>query len=220
MLTIEIEIPDSMALPNQYRDGLTWPEDRSPLTAEDFADYVRELMPDWVKEVIRSESPESDENLDDLQTDLQKLLDEFRVPTLVFSPSRKPSAIKTESHSEGMDTAQRLKDDLDLGGEGEFNNGDQQTARGSARAKPNKLRRAPAGSKPSRAMQALERVPEIKILTDPDEISDKGLKGRAGRYYGEAQMLFVNGHYPIVERMAARTGARTGGRRRAGSRAV
>ena len=36
VLTIEIEIPDSMALPNQYRDGLTWPEDRSPLTAEDF----------------------------------------------------------------------------------------------------------------------------------------------------------------------------------------
>jgi hypothetical protein len=203
VLTIEIEIPDNMALPNQYRDGLTWREDRSQLTAEDFADYVRELMPNWVKDVIRSESPASDESLDDLQIDLQKLLDEFRVPTVVFSPSRKPSAFKTESHDEGTDTAQRLNKDLDLAGEGEFNNGDQQTARGSARAKPNKLRTAPEGSKPSRSMEALERVPEITILTDPDEISDKGLKGRAGRYYSDAQLLFVNGYYPIVDRMAA-----------------
>lgn len=46
VLTVEIEIPDDMALPNQYRDGLTWPDDRSPLLAEDFADYVRELMPE------------------------------------------------------------------------------------------------------------------------------------------------------------------------------
>jgi hypothetical protein len=203
VLTIEIEVPDIMALPNQYRDGLTWPEDRSPLTGEDFADYVRALMPDWVKEVIRSQSPQSDENLDDLQTDLQKLLDEFKVPTLVFSPSRKPSAIRTENHDEGTDTAQRLNTDLDLFGEHESYDGDQQAERRAARAKPHKLRMAPAGSKPSRAMQALERVPEIKILTDPDEISDKGLKGRAGRYYSETQTLFVNGHYPIVERMAA-----------------
>lgn len=94
VLTIEIEIPDNMAFPNQYRDGLLWPTDRAPLTADDFTDYVRALMPNWVKEVIRAESPETDENLDDLQTDLQKLLDEFRIPTTVFSPSKKPDAVK------------------------------------------------------------------------------------------------------------------------------
>jgi hypothetical protein len=67
VLTIKIEIPDNMALPNQYRDGLTWPEDRSAMVAEDFNDYVRELMPDWVKEVVRAESPEATDNLNDLQ---------------------------------------------------------------------------------------------------------------------------------------------------------
>jgi hypothetical protein len=202
VLTIEIEIPDSMALPNQYRDGLTWPSDRSSLTAEDFADSVRELMPGWVKEVIRAESPESDENLDDLQTDLQKLLDEFRVPTVVFNPSRSETAIRMESHFEGRDTSKRADTEFDLPGDGEFSNGDQQTVQHSMRAKQEKVRKAPVGSKPSRAMQALERVPEIKILTDSDEIFDKNLKGRAGRYYSESQMLFVNGLYPIVERMA------------------
>lgn len=61
-------------------------------------------------------------------------------------------------------------------------------------------------SKPSIAKRALERVPTIEILTDPEEISDKALKGRAGRYQGESRTLFVNGLYPIVERMSVELG--------------
>lgn len=203
MLTVEIEVPASMVLPNQYRDGLMWPHDRAPLTAEDFADYVRELMPAWVKDVIRSESPESDDNLDDLQTDLQRLLDEFRVPTVAFKPSRGVNALKMENHVEGQDTVERVNIDPDLLEEAEIVAEDTQANRNAVRAKPEKIRKAPAGSKPSKAMQALERVPQITILTDPDEISDKGVKGRAGKYYSESQTLFVNGLYPVVERMAA-----------------
>ncbi|MER9055332.1 MULTISPECIES: hypothetical protein [unclassified Mesorhizobium] len=203
VLTVEIEIPDTMALSNQYRDGLMWPKDRAPLTAEDFVDYVRELMPDWVKDVIRSESPESDDNLDDIQTDLQKLLDEFRVPTVAFKPSRNFSALNMESHFEGSDASERVDIDQDLPGNTEFIGPDEPTGRSGARATQEKVRKAPAGSKPSKAMQALERVPTITILLDPDEISDKGVKGRAGRYYSESQTLFVNGLYPIIERMAA-----------------
>ena len=204
VLTVEIEIPDSMALPNQYRDGLLWPHDRSPLNAEDFADYVRELMPAWVKDVIRAESPESDDNLDDLQSDLQRLLDEFRVPTIVFSPSRNAAAERIESHTEGADTSERISLDVDfLGEEDEEATGEEADSARGARAKQDKVRKAPAGSKPSKQKLALERVPEIKMLLDPEEISDKGLKGRAGRYYSDPQTLFVNGLYPIVERMAA-----------------
>ncbi|MFT4161778.1 hypothetical protein [Shinella sp.] len=202
VLSVEIEIPDTMALPNQYRDGLLWPHDRSPLTADEFADYVRELMPDWVKEVIRAESPESDDDLDDLQADLQKLLDEFRVPTVTFNPSKKPSAIQMEHNTEGEDTPERIRlgefDAAAISVEGE----NPATERGGARAKPEKVRKAPEGSKPSIAKQALERVPTIEILIDPEEISDKALKGRAGRYYSESQTLFVNGLYPIIERMS------------------
>jgi hypothetical protein len=206
VLTVEIEIPDSMALTNQYRDGLLWPHDRSPLTAEDFADYVRELMPDWVKEVIRAESPESDDNLDDLQTDLQKLLDEFRVPTVTFTPSRKPGTVSMEHHSEGDDTPERVRmEGFDQATE-KAESEDAVIHRGTVRAKADKVRKAPEGSKPSIAKRALERVPTIEILTDPEEISDKALKGRAGRYYSESQTLFVNGLYPIVERMSLELG--------------
>ena len=204
VLTVEIEVADELALPNQYRDGLTWPEDRSPMVAEDFDDFVRELMPGWVKNVIRSESPVSDDNLDDLQSDLQKLLDEFRVPTVTLSPSRRLSAMQTEGADEGTDTSEPT--DLDTEFPELSETSDKDGAEGdpdkSQRAKHRKVRKAPDGSKLSRSAQSLERVPEIKILTDPEEIADKNLKGRAGRFYKDAQTLFVNGLYSAAERMA------------------
>ena len=204
VLTIEIELADNVAMPNQYRDGLTWPDDRSPMVAEDFDAYVRELMPEWVREVIRSESPSSDDNLDDLQTDLQKLLDEFRVPTATLSPSRRPMASPTEDTAEGTDTSDPV--DLDTNfpetGDEPDGRGDKRDPNKSQRAKHKKVRKAPDGAKLSRSAQSLERVPEIKILTDPEEIAEKNLKGRAGRFYKDAQTLFVNGLYSVVERMA------------------
>ncbi len=205
VLTIEIEIPSSMALPTQYRDGLVWPEDRSPLLAEHFAEDVRELMPGWFKEIIRAQSPESDENLDDLQADLQKLLDEFRVPTITLSSSKRSSSTPTESYDEGMDTSSPTELDTDFPGNVEdLNHIDSVVPDPKNQiAIKKKVRKAPEGSIASRATKALERVPEIKILTDPDEISDKDIKGRAGRYYKEAQTLFINGHYNIVDRMAS-----------------
>lgn len=204
VITVEIELVDELALPNQYRDGLTWPDDRSPMVAEDFDDFVRELMPDWVKDVIRSESPASDDNLDDLQSDLQKLLDEFRIPTVTLSPSRRLSAMQTEGADEGTDTSDPTN--LDTNFPELSDAGDKDGAEGdpnkSQRAKHKKVWKAPDGSRLSRSAQSLERVPEIKILTDPDEIAEKNLKGRAGRFYKDAQTLFVNGLYSAAERMA------------------
>ena len=205
VLTIEIEVADHLALPNQYRDGLTWPDDRSPMVAEDFTDYVRELMPDWMRDVIRSESPKSDERLDDLQVDLQKLLDEFRVPTITMSPSRSKSAFPTEFNFEGTDTSEPTE--LDTEFTDVLNEIDTQLAEADApknqRAKHKKVRKAPDGARASRSAQALERVPEINILTEPNDIIEKNLKGRAGRYYKETQTLFVNGLYSVVDRMMA-----------------
>ena len=204
VLTVEILIPDGLALPNQYRDRLTWPEDRSEMTAEDFNFYVRELMPDWVKEVIRAESPEATDNLDDLQKDLQKLLDEFRIPTTARRPLRSPEAEPTQSDDEGADTADSTQfsfgefpEGLELGKGGR----DRKTHAGQ-RAQKRKVRKAPDGAQLSQYSKALERVPEIEILIDPEEINEKSLKGRAGRYYKDAQTLFINGLYPVVERMA------------------
>jgi hypothetical protein len=199
VLTVEIILPTKAALPNQYRDGLTSPEDRSALLAEHYSTIVRDLMPEWVKQVIRDAHPPSDDNLDDLQRDLQKLLDEFRVPTVAFAPS-KGQPQRVNEMDDGEDETELMGgdglDDLDFGLFERINAKDR-------RATDKKVRRAPEGAKLSKEAQALERVPTIEILTKPEEIEEKGLKGRAGKYYKDAQTLFVNGKYSAVDRMAA-----------------
>ena len=204
VLTVEIMIPDSLALPNQYRDGLTWPEDRAAMSADDFSFYVRELMPDWVKDVIREESPEASDNLDDLQKDLQKLLDEFRVPTVVQRIKKSSELDPAENDDQGADSS-----DLTSISFGDFPEGlnlaeedGGKSDNAGTRAKNKKIRKAPDGAQASQASKAMERVPEIRILTKLEEIEEKSLKGRAGRYYNESQILFINGLYPVVERMA------------------
>jgi hypothetical protein len=202
VLTVEIFLPNSMALPTQYRDGLTSPEDRSPLTAENFCHLARDLMPDWVKEVIKSESPEADEKMDDLQVDLQKLLDEFRVPTVTRSLSKKIEAERSEENEEGLNTTEEILIPGDGLPRDLLTEIKEEIDNSAKRAEKKKIRKAPEGAQPSTVSKALERVPEINILIDPEEILEKGIKGRAGRFYREAQTIFVNGLYPVVERMA------------------
>lgn len=207
VLTVEISLPADMVLPNQYRDGVVWPEDRSPATADDFSLYVRELMPDWVKEVVKAESPGSDENLDDLQRDLQDLLDEFKVPTTTLTQSRSTGASPVKPEIEGQDQSAPTSFEADLSlDDFELPDGEQRSP-ASRRAINKKVRKAPEGAKLAKASQALERVPQIEMLIDPEEIDSKNMKGRAGRYYKEAQTLFINGLYPVAERMAAELAA-------------
>lgn len=204
VLSIEIELPDAMASPNQYRNGLTLPEDRSDLFSADFTSIVKQVMPEWVKEVIRSASPESNDNLNDLQSALQKLLDEHRVPTKTIQPSNRPIASADCNNDAGVDSASVAPlegvNENERDGENELHIEDS-TPR-SRRARPKKLKIAPDGAKPSKTAKALERAPEIEVIYDPEEVIAKDMKGRAGRYYKSAQKIFVNGNYPIIERTA------------------
>ena len=102
-----------------------------------------------------------------------------------------------------MDISKHTDLDGDDEGEvGEGTNGGEGESK-SRRAQPKKVRLAPQGARASLTSRALERAPDVKILTDPEEIADKGLKGRAGKFYKESQELFINGLYPVTERMSA-----------------
>ncbi|MBY3464980.1 hypothetical protein HFN80_13335 [Rhizobium laguerreae] len=197
VLTISIALPDDGALPNQYRDALTTVEERNPISTDDYAGKVRELMPEWVKDVVRKAHPPRDENLDDLQRDLQKLLDEFRLPTSTYVKSLKTPE-RTEDSDVGLDEARSAPVNPIDDDEDRFLRGEESHGR---RATENKVRKAPEGAKLSKEAQALERAPTIEILDDPAEIDEKQMKGRAGRYYKDAQTLFINGLYSAVDRM-------------------
>jgi hypothetical protein len=205
VLTVEIRLPDKMALPSQYRDTLTWPHDRSPLIADQFAYLVRQLMPEWVKEVIRQETPAQSGDLKDLQSDLQALLDELRVPTKILKPSA--SDAKAQFNHAGIAEPEPTKIESEEAEES-FGGGQQhRPIANMPRASNNRVRLAPEGAMASKLSRALERAPEIRILVDPEQIAEKGMKGRAAKFYQDAQALFVNGLYPAVEKMAAELAA-------------
>lgn len=199
VLTVEIFVPDGDALPTQYRDALMTIDERTPISTDDYAGRVRELMPEWVKDVIREAHPPRDENLDDLQKDLQKLLDEFRLPTTTYVRSLK-TPDRTDDSDLGLDEARSATVEPINDEEDRFLRGERS---GGQRATDKKVRKAPEGAKLSKEAQALERAPTIEILDDPIEIDEKQMKGRAGRYYKDAQTLFINGLYSAVERMTA-----------------
>jgi hypothetical protein len=200
VLTVEIELPDDFAQPSQYRDTLTYPADRELMEAEHFAHLVRELMPEWVRDVVRSESPQRDDKLDDLKDDLQKLLDEYRLPTPILKPSHNADAPPVEATDEGIAEPETTYEDPLTGLLDAIDVGQSKTAK---REGESKARKAPAGAKPSELSRALERAPDIIILDKEDEIAAKGLQGRAGVFYRDVQTVFVNGLYPAVARMAA-----------------
>ncbi|MBU1315039.1 MAG: hypothetical protein KJ947_11190 [Alphaproteobacteria bacterium] len=199
VLTVEIYLREDDALPNQYRDAITTAGERNVISTDDYAAKVRELMPEWVKNVIREAHPPREENLDDLQRDLQKLLDEFRLPTNTYLKSLK-APDRTEESDLGLDEARSAPVDPVDDEEDRFLRGERN---GGQRATEKKARKAPEGAKLSKEAQALERAPTIEILDDPAEIDEKQMKGRAGRYYKDAQTLFINGLYSAVERMGA-----------------
>ncbi|MFN3817875.1 hypothetical protein [Blastomonas sp.] len=203
VLTVEIRLPDNGAYPSQYRDALLWRHDRSPLTADNFAYLVREQMPDWVKEIIRQESPDNADDLNDLQSELQQLLDELRVPTHVIKPAPTNASPTFWTNPNDSGEAEPERTAIESEQDEPQMDGTQAPVKGTEnRASKRRVRNAPQGAMASRVARALERAPDIKILVDPQEISDRGLKGRAAKFYGDVQTLFVNGIYPVVDRMA------------------
>jgi hypothetical protein len=59
----------------------------------------------------------------------------------------------------------------------------------------------PAGAKRARISLNAERAPEITLLRDDDQIEDKGLKGKAAKFYQDGGQLFVNMNYPAFTEM-------------------
>ena len=200
VLTIEIELPDEFAQPSQYRDTLAYPADRELMEAEHFAPLVRELMPEWVQEVVRAESPQRDDKLDDLKDDLQKLLDEYRLPIPILKPAHTIEASPTEPAEDGLAEPESTREDPLTGLLDAIDAGQSRTEK---REGEKKVRIAPVGAKPSELSRALERAPEIIILEKEEEIAAKGIQGRAGIFYRDVQTVFVNGLYPAIARMAS-----------------
>jgi hypothetical protein len=89
------------------------------------------------------------------------------------------------------------------GGSSPFGQGEGTTDGKSSRTRPTDLLAVPAGARRARISLNAERAPEIIPLHDESAVEEKGLKGKAAKFYPEAGQLFVNMHYHSIAEMRA-----------------
>jgi hypothetical protein len=183
-----IELADDDARPTQYRERLISKQAGDDILPKDFASEVRERMPEWVKEVIRNASPQQTEDYSDIQKELQKLLNKYKVkgPTRRLNCTGEPSTEKE-------------------GGRAFLSNGSSTgVVDGSVRPRIRPLfHDAPEGATITSLYQVYEKPPQIIMLKTREQVDEKKLKGRAAEFFIEAGTLFVNGLYEAVDRTIA-----------------
>lgn len=190
-ISVHIELPDhAPVVPDGYRQFLRHTSGEQPhVEAADFADLVRDNRPEWLIQLIRSFAPDSATS-DEIRNELQKLLNHLRVKRVSPKVISQGKSAAAAGGANGADTGSGAGN----GGSGGSDN---------PRKKPNDLSIMPAGAKRAELFKNLERAPEIIPLFEEAEIEDKGIKGRAARYYMEAGQIFVNMLYPAIGEMRA-----------------
>jgi len=186
-ISVHVELPDNYdVLPDGYRQFLRHGQgEQENVSANDFAELVREHRPQWLIDLIHSFAPDSTSS-DEIRSELQKLLNQLRVRRV--SPKVAPLGNIQVGDGTGAASGQSYG----VGANGGTEN---------ARNKPTDLSIVPTGAKRADLFKNIERAPEIILLSDEAEIEEKGLKGRAARYVMESGLLFVNMQYPSIGEM-------------------
>lgn len=188
-LSIHIELPDeSEVLPEAYRQFLRYKNgEQKEVQAIDFANLVAENRPEWFIELIHSFAPSNPASDDEIRNSLQDLLNKLRVRTT--SPKVKADGLLQLDAGSGKAVTGTW-----TAGVG---------TRGSGEGRKHHLDMAVTshGAKMAQLTKNMERAPELVRLNDDEEIRDKQIQGRAGRYYSETGTLYLNMKYPAIEQM-------------------
>ncbi len=189
-ISIHIELPDDYPVrPEAYRQFLRYREgDQRQVSAEDFGEIVRQNRPQWFIDIIRSFAPADSGSSNEIRDELQKLLNSLRVRS--SSPRIEAEGDTSVDHGPGA-------------GAGQQRHGDHGSENADRRARMTleELLAVPAGAQRARISMNAERAPDIIPLRDENQIEEKGLKGKAAKFYPEGGQLFINMHYAAIETM-------------------
>jgi hypothetical protein len=189
-LCVHIELNDSEARPSQYRERLISKETGADIVPDDFAFAVVEVMPEWVKEVIKNAFPRRAEDFSDLQRQLQELLNRYKVKIQGrrIEPEAQPSNEHTGEHA--------------AGGRGDGGGVLTESNKG-LRTPRRRFHETPEGATTTVLYEIYEKAPEIIMLDTPEQVDEKGLRSKAADFIIQTGVLFVNGLYEAVDRTIA-----------------
>jgi hypothetical protein len=179
--SVFVELPgDYLVRPEGYRQFLRFRGgDQRQVFLHDFGQLVTAYLPDWLKAVIRSHGPQQEKFVGDVEDELRDLVMELGIDP-EFKPATspgKPAAIKPPASPVGPKAPVA------------------QSAEKREPAKPS--------TPPPPPPRKFERPPEIIGLDSDELIEERGLVGRAGKFYQTSHQLFINLKYPAVQAVAA-----------------
>lgn len=160
----------------------------------DFATLVRANHPDWVREMMRSGSPDQaligsvKQQLEKLiaALGLKRLRPQFRSPPLVPKP---PAPVSEKVQEPAPKPPVQSKAETD--------------AKPTPPKPADEKAKAPPAPKDSpEKVEDFEEMPELLLLRSPQEVADRNLQHRAARFYPESHQLYVNLLYPSVQQLA------------------
>lgn len=187
-ISVHIELPDDYAVrPEAYRQFIRYRDgDQRQVSTKDFSDLVLANRPEWLIELVNSLAPKDAGGVDEIRDELQHLLNSLRIKSR--SPKLDPSGdVYVES---GPGPGARPDKAGERSGEGK-----------SPRVTADDLLAVPAGARRATISLNADRAPEIVPLHDEAQIDEKGMRGKAARYYAESGQLFINMLYPAVDDM-------------------
>jgi len=178
--SVFVELPDDyLVRPEAYRQFLRFRGgDQRQVFLQDFGQLVMVYLPAWLKEVIRSHGPQQARFVGEVEDELRDLLSELQV-----SPEFKPPAPPKPPEAQASPPP-------------------APPAAGPDAEKPPVTAKPPAPP-PAPPKPNFERPPEIISLDAEELIEERGLKGRAAKFYPSSHQLFVNLQYPAVQAIAA-----------------
>jgi hypothetical protein len=181
-ISVFVELPDDyLVRPEAYRQFLRFRGgDQRQVFLTDFGQLVTAYIPPWLKQVIRGYGPQQADFLNDVAEELRALVEELDIAP-EFVPPRPPAAPKPEAVAQAP-----------------------RPPASDAETKARQLPPATPQKPPAPPPKRFEQPPEIIGLDNEEMIAERGLKGRAGKFYPSSHQLFVNLHYPTVDSVAGR----------------
>jgi hypothetical protein len=177
--SVFVELPDDYPVrPEAYRQFLRFRGgDQRQVFLYDFGQLVSTYLPTWLKTIIRSYGPQQAGFLGEVEDELRSLVEELEIDPEFKPPplAAKPTQATPPPKPKSATPAQQS----------------------DAKASPKPV------VPPKPPARRFERPPEIIGLDSDELIEERGLKGRAAKFYPTSHQLFINLQYPAVEAVRA-----------------
>ncbi len=195
-VSLLVELADDYPVqPEGYRQFLRYKNGaQDQVRMMDFAAMVRANHPDWLREMMRSASPDQ-ALIGSVRQQLEKLIAALGLKRLRPQFRSPPQAPKPPAPvSEKVQAPAPVQPPVQPKAESD-------TKPTASKPPEDKAKEPPAPKESLEKVEDFEEMPELLLLRSPQEVADRNLRYRAARFYPESHQLYVNLLYPSVQQL-------------------